>query len=205
MKNLILIAILCIVIPVHAQKEKRWSTEKGALSLGARTSYSLVNDGKWQKPAFGAGGQFRLRFSDRVNSEWFLDYLTADLADYGWRADTHIGWSMMYYLLRNPHPTVQPYILAGHCFEYLKFSANNQPSNFAERYSASAQAGIGTHFNITNKFDISLTAQYMIHFGTKIIASNAENVVTFTKVKGSGIHDHVLFNISLNYKIADLW
>ncbi len=205
MRTILIIVLVASLLPVNAQELRMKKSRAGIFSLGARASYGLVNDGKWQKPAFGAGGQFRLQFSDRVNSEWFLDYLTADLSNFGWRADTHIGWSVMYYLTKNPEPKVQPYILAGHCFEYLKFTDNDNPANFAERWSASVQGGVGTHFNITKRFDISATAQYMVHFGTKIIANNAENVTTFTKEKGSGIHDHILLHVSLNYKIADLW
>ncbi len=164
-----------------------------------------MNDGKWQKTAFGTGGQFRIRFSDKVSTDWFLDYLTADLDNYAWRTDYHIGWNVVYYLSKNPDPVVQPYILAGHCFEYLKFTDNADAKNYAERWSASVQGGAGVQFNITPRFDVSVVAQYMMHLGTKITPSHVDNVTTFTKSKGYGIQDHVLLHISLNYKIADLW
>jgi len=173
--------------------------------LGARSSLGLVNDGQWQQPAFGTGGQFRIQFSERVNTEWFADHLRADLSDYAWRADTHIGWSVMYYLTEHPEKVIVPYILAGHCFEYLKFTDNSDTDNYAERWSASVQGGVGTHINITKRFDISFVAQYMLHLGTKITASNAEDVTMFTKSHGAGIQDHILLHLSLNYKIADLW
>ncbi len=205
MRTLLTIIMVAMLLPVNAQELRMKKSRSGIFSLGARASYGLVNDGKWQKPAFGSGAQFRLQFSDRVNTEWFLDHLTADLSDFGWRADTHIGWSVMYYLTKNPQPIVQPYILAGHCFEYLKFTDDVIASNFAERWSASVQGGVGTHLNITKRFDISATAQYMVHFGTRIIASHDELGTTFTKEKGSGIHDHILLHVSLYYKIADLW
>ncbi|HNW71177.1 MAG TPA: hypothetical protein PKI01_12285 [Bacteroidales bacterium] len=205
MRTILIILAAFIFLPSQAQELKLKKTQSGVLSLGARSSIGLVNDGQWQKPAFGTGGHFRLRFSDRVNSEWFADHLKADLSYYAWRADTHIGWSVMYYLTKNPEPLIQPYLLAGHCFEYLKFTDNKSPANHAERWSASIQAGIGTHFNITKRFDISIATQYMLHLGTKIKASNVEGVTSFTKTKGAGIHDHILLNLSINYKIADLW
>jgi hypothetical protein len=205
MRNILIILLVASLLPVNAQELRMKNSRAGILSLGVRASYGLVNDGKWQRPAFGSGAQFRLQFSDRVNTEWFLDHLTADLSDFGWRADTHIGWSVMYYLTKNPLPKVQPYLLAGHCFEYLRFTDNASSANFAERWSASVQAGVGTHFKITKRFDISATAQYMVHFGTKIFASHDNDVTTFAVKKGAGIHDHILLHISLNYKIADLW
>ena len=205
MRTLITITAFLFYLPLGAQELNIKNTKAGILSIGARSSIGIVNDGKWQKTAFGTGGQFRLQFSDRINTDWFIDYLTADLDDYAWRADCHIGWSVIYYLSKNQNNFIQPYLLAGHCFEYLKFTDNQNPDNFANRWSASIQGGGGLQFNITQRFDISLVAQYMLHLGTKITASNSEGITTFTKTSGLGIQDHVLLHISLNYKIADLW
>ncbi len=111
----------------------------------------------------------------------------------------------MYYLRKNSKPLIRPYVLAGHCFEYLKFTDNIFPNNYAERWSASIQGGFGTHINVTERVDFSFATQYMMHLGTKIIASNTNNITTFTKKTGTGIHDHILINFSINYKIVDLW
>lgn len=206
MKRVLIIAALFIVIAeTQAQELQIKNNRSGIFSIGGRTSISLVNDGQWQKTAFGTGGQFGIMFSDRIGSEWFIDHLKADLKDFAYRADTHIGWSLMYYLTEKQEPLFQPYVLAGHCFEYLKFTENANESNFAERWSASIQGGFGAQLNVTKRFDICFTAQYLMHFGTKITASNNDGIVTFTKRKGYGIHDHILFHLGLNYKIADLW
>ncbi len=206
MRTFLASLLILIFSSIHGQEMNVKGSSSGIFSLGARSSIGLVNDGVWQKPAFGTGGQFRLKFGDRVNTEWFADYLTADLADKAWRADLHIGWSVMFYPLKNPSAKIQPFILAGHCFEYLKFTQNYYTANYAERWSSSVQGGLGTHFNLTPRLDLSLTAQYMAHFGTKIlIKENDYGTITFKKVSGSGIHDHILLNLSVNYKIADLW
>lgn len=182
------------------------NSDAGIFSLGVRSAVGMVNDGKWQTPAFGTGGQFRLKFADRVNSEWFADFLTADLADFGNRTDIHIGWSVMYYLLNKPYSFFEPYVLAGHCFEYLKFSDNRDEHNFAERWSSSIQGGVGTQINLSSSVNVSLSAQYMLHFGTKIAyIKEGNNSIQFLKSKNSGIHDHILIALSINYKIADLW
>ena len=205
MKTTIIISALIFSLQLRAQELKMKGSDAGTFSLGVRSCIGIVNDGKWQKTAFGAGGQFRIRFSDRVNSDWFLDFLTADLEDYAWRTDVHIGWSVLYYLTRKPDAVVQPYILAGHCFEYLKFTDNKDWNNNSVRYSASIQGGAGVSFNITKRFDISVVAQYMIHIGTKLTAAKVNDAAVFTKSSGIGTQDHVLLHISLNYKIADLW
>ncbi len=204
MRNLIIITACILAFSARGQETNKVDNA-GTFSLGARSSIGLVNDGKWQKTAFGTGGQCRIRFSDKVNTDWFLDYLTADLENYAWRADCHIGWSVLYYLSKSNNPTVQPYILAGHCFEYLKFTDNVNAKNYAERYSASVQGGAGVQFNITEKFDVSIVGQYMMHLGTKITAAHVNNETIFSKSKGYGIQDHVLLHISLNYKIGHLW
>ncbi|MDD3876397.1 MAG: hypothetical protein PHT69_07230 [Bacteroidales bacterium] len=205
MRTILMIAAFFFLHSVSAQDLLPQTDFSGGFSLGARSSIGLVNDGKWQKPAFGTGGHFRLQFSERVNSEWFADHLKADLSNYGWRADTHIGWSLIYYLSSRKKPIIMPYVLAGHCFEYLKFTENINSSNYAERWSASVQGGLGTHFNLTDHFDFSLGIQYMLHLGTKIVPSNNNGITSFTNTKGAGIHDHVLLHLSINYKIADLW
>jgi hypothetical protein len=206
MKNLLIaISIVLLASYLQGQPLKMKGGNAGVISLGARSSIGIVNDGKWQQPAFGVGGQFRIRFTDRVNSDWFFDYLTSDIKDYAWRTDYHIGWSMLYYLRDNLQAFVQPYVVSGHCFENLKFIDNVNPQNKANRWSASVQSGIGVHLNLTDRFDLSCEAQYMLHFGTKITATAPEGTAIFTKHKGFGIQDHILIHMSINYKIADLW
>lgn len=205
MRNQIIVFAFFLTFATKGQELNLKNTQIGTLSLGARSSIGLVNDGKWQKTAFGTGGQFRIRFSEKVNTDWFIDYLTADLENYAWRADCHIGWSVIYYLSKKSDPSVQPYILAGHCFEYLKFTDNIDAKNYAERWSASVQGGAGVQFNITPRLNLSLVGQYMMHIGTKITAARVDNLTVFTKTSGYGIQDHILLHISINYKIMNLW
>ena len=70
----------------------------------------------------GIGGHTRVQFSDRINTEWFFDYIPSKNKTYTLTNDYHIGWSVMYY----PGNTIdftnlfQPYFIAGHCFDYSK-------------------------------------------------------------------------------------
>ncbi|MGL4599812.1 MAG: hypothetical protein ACRCYO_19965, partial [Bacteroidia bacterium] len=39
-------------------------------------------------------GQFRIRLTDRINTEWFADYISTNLNNLASRSDYHIGWSV---------------------------------------------------------------------------------------------------------------
>lgn len=187
---------------LHAQSER--SSESGRFSLGVRTSMGLVYENDWGKMSFGNGGQMRLKLGNRVNTEWFADFLQGDLEDIAKRTDIHIGWSVMYYPIK-AQEKIQPFILAGHCFEFLKIEENGDASNHIHRKSASVQAGLGAHWHVSKNLDFSATTQYMMHFGTNIMLDQTTEPISFSKESGLSLQDHVLVNFSLNYCIADLW
>ena len=173
-----LIALL-LMTGIHVygqQKDKGNKTfSSGVFSLGGRSTWSLFND-QGSKPGSGVGGQFRLQFADQINSDWFFDYITSPVGNYANRTDYHIGWSVLFYPMKNPQkmPLFRPYILAGHCFDYTNIRDNKNADHYAERWSSAVQCGIGTHINLTERFDLSLTSQYMIHLGNEI-DSRVEN------------------------------
>lgn len=177
----------------------------GLFSLGVRTTISTFNNGEFANTATGVGGQFRLQFADRVNSDWFFDYITGDIEDYATRKDYHIGWSVLFYPTKKLDGFVKPYILAGHCFDYTRLEDNSNHNNYTERWSSAVQGGAGVHFNFTERLDISVVSQYMIHLGNHINAERLDNQVEFYAEKGSSLEGHLLFHIGINYKIGDLW
>jgi len=177
----------------------------GLVSLGVRTTYSAFNDHEDESNGMGLGGQFRIQFADRVNSDWFFDYLRSDIGTYASRTDYHIGWSVLFYPLKNPTPLFQPYILAGHCFDYTQLMDNRNHSNQMERWSSAVQGGVGVHVNLSPRLDVSVVGQYMLHLGNDIGAHFENNVVEFHSESGTSMEGHMLFNIGINYKIADLW
>jgi len=178
----------------------------GMISIGFRSSISMFNDGDWNSVGTGAGGQFRIQLSNDVNTEWFYDYLTANVGDYAHRTDEHIGWSVMFYPIKSNGilQTIQPYILAGHCFDYSLFTDNSNENNSAKRWSSAVQAGIGMHFNLSRNFNFSSALQYMIHLSNDINASDNNGVVTFTKQSGVDLVGHILFNVSANFVLGKL-
>lgn len=207
--NFICFVLLLLSLSNKAQEAMKIKNKSGGIfSLGVRAPLSAFNDGDWRNMGTGAGGQFRIRIAERLNTDWFFDYVTGNVGDFASRTDYHIGWSVAYYLgKKSPEEVkVQPYILAGHCFDYTNQKDNNNRSNFAERWSSAVQAGFGVHCNLTKRFDVSTTLQYMIHMGTDIHAEKDENgEVIFEKESGVNLEGHIFFNLSLNYKIVDLW
>ena len=176
----------------------------GTLSLGQRTTFSAFNGSDEEKPALGIGGQFRIRLSDRINTEWFADYLPAT-NDYTRREDYHIGWSVLFYPFNKDNERFLPYVLAGHCFDYTNHVDLSNRDNKIDRWSSAVQAGLGTHINLTERLDLSLSSQYMIHLGTDVHSHIENGAVTFEEHGGGSLEGHLLFTLSINYKLADLW
>ena len=184
---------------------------KGNLSLGLRSTMSLFGSDN-SKFGSGVGGQFRLMLGQRLNTEWFVDYITSNISNVGRRVDGHVGWSVMFYPFNSYR--WRPYVLGGHCFDYTKieaFSTNftNHSSQSAHRWSSAVQMGLGTHLMITQRCDLSFTGQYMLHIGKDIHAEIVNELGTESlKIESHdevGLEGHLLLIMSINYAIADLW
>ena len=183
-----------------------WSqNQSGNLQLGVRSTVSLFNDSETNDFGKGIGGQIRLQLADRINTDWFFDYLSSDIGSVANRTDYHIGWSVLFYPYLKEKQAIKPYILAGHCFDYSYMAENLNKSNFSERWSSAIQAGIGSHFQLSPRMDLSLTTQYMIHLGNHIHPITASNSISFVEEKGASLEGHLLITVGINYKIADLW
>jgi len=215
MKGILLIFTLTLGFCFFGQADRKYNPA-GMLSLGGRTTVSLFNDHKNEMTGTGVGGQFRLRFSDAVNTDWFFDYITSDILNYAHRTDYHIGWSVLFYPINQldyfrqdgeVKPKFRPYILAGHCFDYSRIESKADATVYGERWSSAVQAGLGTHLELSPRFDISLTGQYMIHLGNHIETDYnfTTGELSFNEHKGASLAGHVLLTLSLNYKIAKLW
>ncbi len=221
MKKSLLVAMMMVATTVFAQEiEKETNASGGEFALGIRSTSSLFGNDGFAGSGFGA--QFRLRISDRLNTEWFVDYITTNIDDLGRRVDGHIGWSVMFYPLDPTGKTLTPYLLAGHCFDYTKLSVNNIPTytdhseETEKRWSSAVQIGIGTSWHLNDRFDVSLSSQYMTHLGNDIHSEiHEEDGIKTLHVgehdgeedHGSGLslEGHILVTLSLNFNIADLW
>ena len=202
--GIVLLSGFCSAHAADAVKIRDQST--GNFSLGTRNTISFFNDdaavGK------GIGGQFRFQFTDKLNSEWYADYIPSE-TKITHRDDYHIGWSVIYYFGRNVHfdHVLQPYLIAGHCFDYSVVSQLGNYKNNADRFSSATQAGLGTHLNITRRFDCSFSAQYMLHFGKEIetVTKPGDGRVDIHRSEFVHPDGHLLFTISFNYKFVNFW
>lgn len=180
----------------------------GVLSLGLRSTFSFFGDGG-KAVGSGAGGQFRLQIADRVNTEWFFDYITTNIQGLANRRDYHIGWSVMLYPWlgrdRGRFEPVLPYIVAGHCFDLTRVGENRNPSNSARRFSSAIQTGAGAHFHISQHMDLSLQLQYMIHLGRHTHAHIENGQVIIETKKTGKVEGHLLGTVGISYKLYDLW
>ncbi len=216
MKTLLAIIAILVCSGIQAQTfSYKNKNQGGTVSVGMRSTVSSFNGGHSHADgddehadsdpfALGLGGQFRIQASDRVNTEWFFDYLPSS-TDQVRRNDYHIGWSVMFYVLDNPNPKIRPYVLAGHCFDYTYRQELNNSTNSINRWSSAVQAGIGTHIRLNDRLDLSLMSQYMLHLGTHVETVYGHSGVTFEKSSGGSLEGHLLTTVSLNFKIADLW
>jgi hypothetical protein len=213
MKKLCLVVALASAMTMFGQS-KFGNKPGGQFSLGIRSTTSLFSDESGTGTGFG--GQFRLRFFHLLNSEWFADYITSDIENgLGNRTDYHIGWSVMFYpsfaYRNNERLKLQPYLLAGHCFDWSTFESRDLlERNYAERFSSAVQAGIGFHLPLHERVDFSMSGQYMIHFGEEVVTTKRTNAagheyLFFDTEQPEGLEGHLLVTCSLNFRIADLW
>ncbi|MES2591711.1 MAG: hypothetical protein V4608_07495 [Bacteroidota bacterium] len=201
---------ICLLIPVmsSAQGKLKLDPESGQFQLGIRNTISSFSDDA--ATGFGVGGQFRIRVTKQINTDWFADQITTDISGIARRVDHHIGWSVVAYPFNSDltKGKVTPYILAGHCFDHTTVSKNGTTNTPVQRRNSAVQVGMGMHYNITDRVDLSLTGQYMMHLGynihTTVIEVDGKKDVLIEKTKAKGVEGHLLINLSLNVRICDL-
>jgi hypothetical protein len=205
MKKLMMLSLL---IPQLSSAQEHLDKESGYFSLGIRNTVSTFSDDG--ASGFGYGGQFRIRVLSRVNTDWFADYITTDIGGIARRNDLHIGWSVLAYPLNYEMTKgkLTPYILAGHCFDYTKVTKNSNDL-YLDKFSSAVQGGLGVHYNVTDRVDVSLTTQYMMHLGydvhAEVFETDGRKDVLIEKEKIRGVEGHLLINMSMNVRLFDMW
>ena len=193
---------------LSAKHKQLYHKQGGNLSVGLRNTISTFSHGNPKEVGTGVGAHLRLQVLDRVNTEWYADVIPTNIRNKANRMDYHIGWSVMYYLLdpRGFTRKLTPYVVAGHCFDLTRIKINSEGGEMRKRLSSAVQAGIGCHYNVTPKFDISLTAQYMLHLGKELHTHDeVDGSIRIEEHKNAGWEGHLLFSISVNYKFLQVW
>lgn len=218
MKKKLTIILLLLSTITYGQKSNSGNTKMGEISWGIRSTGSLFS-ASGNNFGIGAGWQIRFRLSEKLNSEWFSDWITTDINGLGQRNDAHVGVSTMIYPFKNKgyKNTISPYILGGFCADYTKIKSNfyfdNTTNEYTsivkDRWSFATQLGLGTHYNFTDRFDISFSAQYILHTGKDLHSeietdNNGNEYLHLHEEAGGGLEGHLFLTLSANYMIADL-
>ena len=212
--NSILVGVLLFFcVSLNAQSKNDSTTPSGQISLGMRNTISAFTDA--QSVGMGVGGEWMLRLSRAINTEWFADYIATDIQGMGYRHDAHIGWSVLFYFSQHPltPKKITTYFLAGNCFDYTNVVSEWPGVQSAERWSFAIPFGFGIHYSVTRHCYFSIVSQYMIHLGTDINTSIVTDDATgyrymnITKVSGGGLslEGHWLNSLTVNYQLGKLW
>jgi hypothetical protein len=204
-RSIIVAVMLLCGFSAFSQKD----STAGQFSLGMRSTISSFTDAG--SVGIGAGGQFWIRVTKHMNTEWYADYITTNIQNLGYRNDGHIGWSVIFYTDKDPLMVhkITPFFLAGQCFDYTKVYSDYLNTD-AERWSAAAaQGGLGITYKITKQFDFSAIVQYMMHLGTHIdseILTDDYGIkyLSITHDPGASLDGHLLINFSVNYMLGRL-
>ena len=186
-------------------------SDAGNFSIGMRSTLSIFDHDKEAKIGYGAGGQYRVQILDRLNTEWFLDYLQQDLGSSAFRKDVHIGWSLMFYpwLIKNKEKiqVIKPYLVAGHCFDWSELKVKDYRNISGRKFGSAVQFGIGTHINLSKKLDFTILSQYMIHLGKDVHLTYDQSTHThgIAKENHTTPYGHLLITMGVNYKLFKLW
>jgi len=172
------------------------------VSAGTRTSMTTMDSN--DAIGKGLGGQVRVQFSKRLNSEWYQDKLASKSALTG-RNEDQMGWSMMYYVKAKFDTTqvFQPFLIMGQSFDKADVFELEDETNSASVQYVAVHGGLGTHVNISPKFDCSLSGLYVHPFGKEIESIPGEEGLLIQKAEQSRT-GHLLFTVSINYKILKL-
>ncbi|MDA9563865.1 hypothetical protein N9R81_04230 [Flavobacteriales bacterium] len=218
MKIITSLFLTLITINSFAQKEER-DNGAGQIEFGTRTSISLFDDHLF--PGIGYGGQFRIRVNNRINTEWYGDYIKTDIGGLGTRQTAHIGWSVTFSPIEKSltKNSFIPYFIAGHCFDYASVSSNlygDGLRNQQQRLTTAVQMGIGATYYLGDRVNLALSTQYMYHIGkdlhVEVVKTGhptdehpdyGEDYLIIEDGHGAVLEGHLLTTLSLNVLLFD--
>ncbi len=203
--------LLMLTFGFSNAQDQSISVNPGSAGIGMRTSSSVfLGD---NAAGFGAGGQIKILFSNRVNSEWFLDYMNSSAGLNGYRKDTHIGWSVQFAVNKGGYQTRMPvpFVEAGQCFDWttVGFVKNNSSENAMPQtsvrnqpvFSAATQAGAGVAWFPISRLELNAQVQYMIHLGKDVHLEFDDDNYAYeiSQSKGTSFDGHILGTISISW------
>lgn len=152
----------------------------------------------------GWGVQSRIRLDRHINTEWYTEFLHGGYSDQAVRTDGHIGALVLLNPQRRPQ-RVNPFLALGPNADYIRLRDRLDKNNVTRRWAIGFQTAIGFHINITRRSDLTFSTGYLIHFGKELTLTTGEAAPVQLPQSGSGPDGNFLVNVSMNYKMADLW
>jgi hypothetical protein len=196
--------LMAVSIPGMAQN----TLEGGRFGLGMRNTVNLWNENKML--GMGAGGQFKLAFSPRVNTDFFADIITSRGEALTYRKDYHIGWGVQFALPKSgfgSHRLV-PYLIAGQCFDLTKVGFQLH-SESPLVFSAAVQGGAGLSSFVHRNVELNLQLQYMMHLTQHVDLTygidQGQLEVDYEIEKGASTEGHLLATFSMTFYFLRLW
>ena len=204
LKILPILCALIFFIPQNSQAQDR-KLEAGRFGVGMRNAVNLWGENGML--GIGAGGQFKLAFSPRVNTEFFLDLIDSKGEFNSYRKDYHIGWAVQFALPKDGFGshTLVPYLMAGQCFDLTRVGIRGGTET-PLIFSAAVQGGIGLSSFVHPAIELNLQTQYMMHMTQHVHLNFDENGVATTEVaKGASAAGHLLGTFSFTVYFLRLW
>ncbi len=201
----LLMLTICCCSPVAAQKAMRlkWK-DSGVLAIGLRSGIVLANSSNGLNEGQGMGVQARLMATSHINTEWFFEYFHGGFTNAAVRTDGHIGATVLLYP-QHRLQRVTPFLAVGPNADYIRLHERINKANAASRWSLAAHSGMGMHINLTRRTDMTISALYMLHFGSELKLPLEDATLLTVPDGGKTLDGHFIINLSFNYKIADLW
>ena len=189
----------------YAQKPMKLKyTDSGVFAIGLRSGVVLSNSSSGWNLGQGLGLQARIMATSHINTEWYFEVFQGGYTNQGVRTDGHIGGLALLYP-QHKLQRVAPFLAVGPNADYVKLRERINKQNFVSRWSLGVQSGIGIQINLTRRSDMTISTQYMVHFGQALLLPLEDSSVILLPQSGSGIDGHFIVNVSFNYKMADLW
>lgn len=209
----LLLALLLIFLfstPVLSQTKKKSIVESGYFSLSRRASVSMWGLNEWKPSGLGSGTSMRLQISKRFTTESYGDFIKTQYKGDIYRIDRHLTTSLMYYFRKLDtlkykfHPFVSASVF---CLDFTKLEEVGPNGKSLERFSLSQQIGLGTHFFLSERCDLSIYAQYYNHLGNDIhIHEHDDGTYDLIAVRDRiSLEGHMFFVFSVGYRVGDLW
>ena len=209
MKILLSFLLLLLQFNFSFAQEESVLINPGSAGLGIRTTNSVfIGD---NAAGVGAGGQMKILFAHRVNSEWFADYMNSSAGNNGYRKDTHIGWSVQFAVNKGGYQTRKPipFVEAGQCFDWTKVgfipiinyeAPAELPYETNPIFSVATQAGAGVSWFPISRLELTAEAQYMVHLTKDVhLEYKYNNAYRINQSKGASFQGHILGTISVSW------